>query len=156
MADQLIAKRWLTDLGKLTAARSSHDEAADFVATSAPMLAMRFPNEAFNPRSLEAVAAECKYIPIYGELVALLRAWWQAHRPAAPALPAPPIRQRGEPTPDEIHHVSRVVEETIAALRSTVQPPEDHRPVARCLSRQQLSEAYRRAGVQGPVAPAPP
>jgi len=156
MADQQVTRRWLIDLGKLTAARSSHDEAADFVASSAPMLALRFPNEAFNIRSLEAVAAECKYIPTYGELVALLRAWWQAHRPAPPALAPPPIRQRGEPTPDEIQHVTRVVEDTIAALRSAVQPPEDHRPVARCLSREQLNRAYQRSGVQGPQTPAPP
>jgi hypothetical protein len=156
MADQQVTRRWLIDLGKLTAARSSHDEAADFVASCAPMLAMRFPDPAFNVRSLEAVAAQCKYIPTYGELVALLRAWWQAYRPPQAALPPPPSRQRGEPTPDEIQHVTRVVEDTIAALRSAVQPPEDHRPVARCLSREQLNQAYERAGVQGPVTPASP
>jgi|SRR5580765_2257803 hypothetical protein len=153
MADQQVTRRWLVDLGKLTAARSSHDEAADFVASSAPMLALRFPDEAFNIRSLEAVAAQCKYIPTYGELVALLRAWWQAYRPPQAELPPPPIRQRGEPTLDEIQHVTRVVEETIAALRSTVQPVADRTKTARCLSREQLNRAYQQAGVPGPATP---
>lgn len=151
MADQAIARRWLIDLGKLTAARSSHDEAADFVASCAPMLAMRFPDAAFNVRSLEAVAAQCKYIPTYGELVGLLRAWWQPHRPAQPALPPPPIRQRAEPTPEEVAHVERVTAETVEALRSSEQPPsEQRRFIANCLSRDQLMEAYRQAGIPSP------
>jgi hypothetical protein len=151
MADQLIAKRWLVDLGRLTAARSSHDEAADFVNTSAPMLAMRFPNEAFNHVSLEAVAAECKYLPTYGELVMLLRGWWRQHRPMPAALPAPPIRQRDEPTEEERAHVTRIAAETVAALESSEQPPEQRRRFgANCLSREQLAEAYRRAGVRAP------
>ena len=57
-----------------------------------------------------------------------------------PALPAPePIRQRGEPTPEEIEHVTRVAAETIAALRSSAQPLEDRRSAGpRYLTPEQL------------------
>jgi len=151
MADQVLVRRWLVDLSRLTAARLSHDEAVDFAQTFAPMLAMRFPNEAFNIVSLEAVAAECKYLPAYGELVPKLREWWRQHRPHPPALPPPPIRERDEPTEEECAHVTRVAEEAIAALRSDAQPVADYRrPVSRHLTREQLELAYRAAHLTSP------
>jgi len=150
MADQFVARRWLIDLGRLTATRSNSGDAVDFVEAMAPMLAMRFPDGAFTSASLEAVAAECKYLPTYGELVGYLHAWWRDHRPRPRALPAPPIRQRDEPTHEEREHVARVTAETIAALQSSTQPIGDRRPVACYLSRKQLVEAYQRAGVRAP------
>jgi hypothetical protein len=102
-----------------------------------PLLMDRFPDAAFTTASLEAVAARCvKGFPTYGELAAYLADWWRANRPAPPALPAPPpIRQRAEPTPDEIEHVTLVTRETVAALRSIAQPEVAYRhPGARYLS----------------------
>jgi hypothetical protein len=155
MADQVVVRRWLIDLGRLTAARSSHDEAADFIDTSTPMLAMRFPNEAFNSVSLEAVAAECKYLPAYGELVPLLSAWWRQHRPQHPALEPPPTPARTPPTEDELAYVQARVAEMIAALRSSMQPADDRRPAANYLSQEQLDHAYWSANVAPPKRPAP-
>jgi len=152
MADYVVAKRWLLSLAQLTAVRLSHDEASAFIETSAPMLAMRFPNEALTPASLEAVAAECRHLPSYGEIVPLLRGHWQQHRPMPLTLPAPPIRQRDEPTPEEREHVARLTAETIAALRSTEQPPEQRRFAANCLSREQLAAAYQREHICSPRA----
>ena len=114
------------------------------------MLAMRFANETFTTASLEAVAAECKYMPTYGELVALLRDWWRDHRPRQQALPPPPIRQRDEPTAEEREHVARVTAETLAALQSSAQPLQDRRQLSRFLSEAQLRLAYEQAGVRGP------
>jgi hypothetical protein len=87
MADQLIVQRWLIRLGKITSARISEDDAADFIEEFSPLLAMRFGDDAFTNVSLEFVAAECKYLPTYGELVALLRDWKrQLPAPSYPAL----------------------------------------------------------------------
>ena len=112
------------------------------LAAFLPLLMDRFPDAAFTTSSLEHVAAlAVKGFPTYGELAAWLADWWRANRPAPPALPAPqPIRQRDEPTPEEIAHVSRVAAETIAALRSSAQPIEDRRPVPRYLTPEQLDE----------------
>jgi hypothetical protein len=156
MADYIVAKRWLLSLAQLTAVRLSHDEASAFIETTAPMLAMRFPNEALTPASLEAVAAECKYLPSYGEIVPLLRGHWQQHRPLPPLLPPPPSRHRDEPTEDEREHVARLTAETIAALRSTEQPPEQRRFAANCLSREQLTAAYQREQIRSPRVGAAP
>jgi hypothetical protein len=80
-------------------------------------------------QSLEHVAARSvKGFPTYGELVEALAEWWRDHRPAPPALPPPePIRQRDEPTAEEVAHVERAVAETLAFLRSSAQPVEDRR-----------------------------
>jgi len=151
MADQLIVRRWLVSLGRLTAVKTTSDEAAEFVDTRTPMLAMRFSDGAFTATSLEAVAAQCKYLPTYGELAEMLSRWWRTNRPMPTAIAAPePIRQRAEPTPEERAHVARVAAETIAALRSSVQPVEDRRPVARHMTNEQLVRAYQEAGVRSP------
>jgi hypothetical protein len=73
MADQDRVRQWLVRLGRFTVSSISSDEAAAFVADMAPMLAERFSDASFTPRSLEHVAAECKYLPTYGEIVAHLR-----------------------------------------------------------------------------------
>jgi len=87
MADQIIVRRWLISLGQLTLAKGTPEDADDFVDTMAPMLAIRFPDETFGVVSLEYVAAECRYLPTYGELVALLRDWKrQLPAPSYPAI----------------------------------------------------------------------
>lgn len=87
MADLLIAQRWLIRLGRFTKAAVNEVDAAEFVEDFAPLLAMRFPNEILTAVSLEYVAAECKFLPTYGELVALLRDWKrQLPAPSYPAI----------------------------------------------------------------------
>jgi hypothetical protein len=111
------------------------------LAAFVPLLMDRFPDAAFTPASLEHCAAQAvKGFPTYGELAAWLADWWRQHRPAPPALPPPPpIRQREEPTPEEIEHVTRVTAETVAFLRSSAQPVEDRRsPGPRYLTPEQL------------------
>ena len=148
MADFVVAKRWLVSLAQLTAVRLSHDEISAFIETTTPMLAMRFPNEALTPPSLEHVASQCKYLPSYGEIVPLLREHWRQHRPLPLTLPAPVHRH--EPTEEERTHVARVTAELTAKLYSSEQPPEQRRFGANCLSREQLSRAYQREHLRSP------
>lgn len=113
------------------------------LAAYVPLLIDRFPDAAFTAGSLEYVAARAvKGFPTYGELAAWLGDWWRENRPAPPALPAPPpIRERGEPTEEEKAHVSRVVAETVAFLRSHAQPEADlPRAGPRYLSAEQLDQ----------------
>lgn len=87
MADVLIVQRWLIRLGRITAAKLAEADAAEFVEDIAPLLAMRFGDDAFTNVSLEFVAAECKFLPTYGELVGHLRDWKrQLPAPSWPAL----------------------------------------------------------------------
>jgi hypothetical protein len=139
-----VVRQWCQSLGILSAVSISRQEAEMKLAAYVPMLLERFPDAAFTTASLEYVAAQAvKGFPTYGELAAWLGDWWRANRPALPALPPPPpIRQRGEPTPEEIEHVTRVVAETIAALRASAQPVEEWRtartPKPSYLSPEQL------------------
>lgn len=82
MAEISIIQRWLIRLGRVTVNATSADDAVDFVQSMAPLLASRYGDEMFTDRSLEHVAAECRFLPTYGELVAHLRDW-QASLPAA-------------------------------------------------------------------------
>lgn len=140
-----VVRQWCQSLGVLSAVSISRMEAEMKLAAYVPLLLNRFPDAAFTTDSLEYVAAQAvKGFPTYGELAAWLADWWRANRPALPALPPPPpIRQRGEPTPEEIEHVTRVVAETIAALRASAQPVADWqasslRPKPRYLTPEQL------------------
>jgi hypothetical protein len=90
MADQRHVEQWLIRLGSLASARLSSDEATEFVDKCAGFLAGRFPDGAFSPASLEHVAAECKYLPTYGEIVAILSPWWADNVPVA-TLPHDPL-----------------------------------------------------------------
>ena len=108
MAELHTARRWATQLGRLTSARMSSDEAADFVEAVAPMLAMRFADTAFSAASLEHVAAQCNTSRPTAKSCRF-SATSRANGPKPMALPAPePIRQRDEPTPAEREHVARV------------------------------------------------
>lgn len=139
-----VVRQWCQSLGILSAVSISRQEAEMKLAAYVPLLADRFPDGAFTTASLEYVARQAiKGFPTYGELAAWLAEWWRATRPPPLALPAPPpIRQRGEPTPEEIEHVTRVVAETIAALRAGAQPVEEWRtartPKPSYLSPEQL------------------
>jgi hypothetical protein len=73
MADRSRVDAWLIDLGRLTSARITAEDAMEFVDRYAPLLAQRFSDSAFSRASAEHVAAECKFLPTYGEIVALLR-----------------------------------------------------------------------------------
>ena len=83
MADLAIVQRWLVRLGRLTAASVSEAGAIEFVELMAPLLAMRFPDEAFSVHSLEHVAAQSKFLPVYGEIVDRLHDW-QRQQPRQP------------------------------------------------------------------------
>ena len=77
----IAIQRWLILLGKTFAGRISAEEASQFIETMEPLLAWRFPPAAFNFASLEHVAAACKFLPAYGEIVAPLSEWWEANQP---------------------------------------------------------------------------
>lgn len=94
MANLVLVEQWLASLGRLCASRISVEDARDFVADFAPMLASRFTDETFSHRSLEHVAAECKYLPTYGEIVALLR--------SLPAETPQPRRDNVVPIRDDV------------------------------------------------------
>lgn len=133
-------REWTIALGVLTSGNMTRGDAEMKLRAYVPLLQDQFPVGAFTPASLHHVAAQCKWFPSYAEVVEHLRGWWRDHRPAPPALPPPPpIRERDEPTPEEIAHVERVVAETVAFLRSDAQPIEDRpRPGPRYLTPQQL------------------
>jgi hypothetical protein len=152
-----VVRQWCQSLGILSAVSISRQEAEMKLAAYVPLLLDRFPDGAFTTASLEYVAARAvKGFPTYGELAAWLADWWRANRPMPPALPAPePIRQRGEPTPEEIEHVARVAAETVAALRSSIQPVEDYRrPAPRYLTPEQLDRINPLPGGAKRYAPA--
>ena len=88
MADQIHIRRWLIAIGKLNVAKTDRADAIDFVDTATPMLAARFSDEMFTVASLEFVTAECRYLPTYGEIVALLRDWRRQLPEPEPAGPA--------------------------------------------------------------------
>ena len=73
--DQQLIRDWLKQLGELCSVGLSPEEAAAKLEIFAPALATRFDAGAFTGVSLEEVAANCRFFPTYGELVALLRAW---------------------------------------------------------------------------------
>lgn len=83
MSEPIVAQavwEWLARLHLMAAGSSSSVEAQTRIALVAPMIATRFPAEAFNRASVEHVGAGCKFWPAYGELVALLGEWWRENR----------------------------------------------------------------------------
>jgi hypothetical protein len=143
-----VVREWLTSLGILAAVSLPREEAQLRLAAFVPLLMDRFPDAAFTTASLQHVAGRAvKGFPTYGELAAWLAEWWREHRPAPPALPAPPpIRQRDEPTPDEIAHVERATRETIVFLADRMKAKATARAKIepRHFNDRQLLEEYRR------------
>ena len=88
MADPHLVQRWTLRLGRKAGIRGSIEDATEYVEDMAPGLAARFSDEMFTVASLEFVTAECKYLPTYGEIVALLRDWRRQLPEPEPAGPA--------------------------------------------------------------------
>lgn len=89
-ADRAVIDKWLVMLATATA--SGGMALADLeakVTLYGDFLASEFDAGAFTRRSLQDVAAQCKFFPAYGELVPLLRAWWRENRPPTPTLANP-------------------------------------------------------------------
>lgn len=86
MASNDLVAKWLARLGRAVSATIPDEQAQRWFETIAPMLAGRFPDAAFTLTSLEAVAANCRYLPAYAELVEHLSAWWRDNRPPAIAI----------------------------------------------------------------------
>jgi hypothetical protein len=144
----------------------------------APMLASRFGDWAINGRSLEHVAAKCRWFPAYGELCDHLRDWCAANRDRMPALPAPapePPPKPAQRTPEEMAHVAAQVARIKAmcaevaakrGMRAAIPEPQEPAPStptpraapaatptrAHHLDRAALAQAYAAAGLTGPKA----
>lgn len=87
-----LRQQWLAMLAKLTAPMDAAN-AAKALTDMLPML-RHFPDAAFTMGSLEAVARQCKRVPVYGELREHLSAWWNEHRPPLPAIHGPDAWQQ--------------------------------------------------------------
>lgn len=77
---------WLKSLGALVATNMPISEARERLATYAPLLEDEFPPLAFNAKSLQYVAALCRFFPAYSELRDGLKSWWDENGPP-PAIP---------------------------------------------------------------------
>lgn len=141
---------WLKALAALIAPSMSGEEITARISALTPHLAAEYPPDAFCRASLTHTARLCRFFPNFAECCEALSPWWREHRPLPPLVAPPPIRQRTEPTPEEREHVAHLTAETIAALRSTAQPPEQRRFGANCLSRDQLAAAYQREHLRSP------
>ena len=136
-----IIREWLQSLGMLTAVSISRAEAEMKLAAYIPVLAARFPDQAFTSGSLEHVAANSpKGFPTYAELTHHLATWWRQHRPIPLELPPPPTPTRSPPTPDEIAHVETLVAECIAALRANDPEPTTQPTTPRHLPPEMLDK----------------
>jgi hypothetical protein len=152
--------QWFAMLAKLTSPMES-SAAAQAFAAYAPMLAS-FPDDAFTIASLEHVAANCRHgVPTYADLREHLAAWWRDNRPRPTAIlgrdtsiPEP----RTEPTDAERAYVRSLVANLTAELHANhaevynrAEKPQGapYKP-APPLTREQLAEHYKRAGISGP------
>ena len=154
--------QWIAMLAKLTSPMESTTAAQAFNAYL-PMLA-DFPDAAFTPASLDHVASKCRGgVPNYADLRSHIADWWKRNRPELPELPPP------DPLPK-----LRTKEEAEWAARTTAKARRDleaigernnaaflkahqaMQPKALHLTREQLTEAYRLAGVKGPAIPTAP
>lgn len=80
-------RQWLAMLAKLVAPM---DPATAGKALSDMLPWLRhLPDAAFTMASLEAVAKQCKRVPVYGELREHLFAWWNDNRPPQAAIHGP-------------------------------------------------------------------
>lgn len=158
-----LVRNWLKMIGALNVGAMTSDEFEWRLQVLTSALADDFPNEAFTPASAKHLASQTKYFPVYGEAFPLLQAWWREHRPTPPAIawqPAPePIPER---TPEELQHVSTVTKRILAELsRHAIETAARYRapdtPISRReMTRAELTEAYKRAGLRGPELPKPP
>ena len=161
---------WMKALAVLIAPSMSSDEIRARIDALVPHLAAEYPPHVFCPEALTHTAKLCKFFPNFAELCEHLSAW---QRPLYPvygeaagriAHEAPPPKQRGAQSDEErawatdtVRRVSAQLAALGEAKRDAMQAQLPPRPAAPTLSRAQLVEAYRRAGVKGPqIAEAPP
>lgn len=156
-------KQWLAMLAKLTSPMESTAAAQGFAAFL-PMLT-DFPDAAFTPASLDHVASNCHHgVPNYADVRTHLGAWWKRNRPevpelAAPLPPLPKLRTKAEAewaartTAKARRDLELIGERNNTAFMTAHQATQ---PKVLHLTREQLTEAYRRAGVKGPVVPTAP
>ena len=150
--------RWLNDLATISPPAPGGQELQSRIAGLASLLAGDFPPAAFSRDSFKAVARECKFFPSYAEVCAILSPWWRQHRPLPPLLPEPMPEPLPERTPEEIVHVEALVRQTVAALqhREREWPESRELPTTwKDMTRAELAEAYKRAGIKGPDLPKP-
>lgn len=83
MPDQQIpVTQWLHTLGGLVRMTSANAETTRAFFGYARPLSLEFPPAAFTEVSCLHVAKGCKFVPSFGEVCSLLRAWWREN-PAA-------------------------------------------------------------------------
>lgn len=85
----MTLSEWLVALGNLCAGSMPAQDAQIKTRAYAPLLQSRYEPAAFCAKSLEAVAAQSKFWPSYGELCDRLDAWWGANQPQRLAIPHP-------------------------------------------------------------------
>lgn len=149
---------WLKALGVLVAASMSAEEASSRIDALTPHLAAEFPPGAFCRASLTAVARQCRYFPNLAEACDALAPWWREHRQLPPSLPEPIPRLPPLRSLEEAEAAHRIVLEAVAELRandneraaSYAKSRPFHKPQHHHLTRAELNEAYRRAGIRGP------
>lgn len=171
MADVILVRDWLKMIGAFNIGAMKAHEFETRLAILAPTLAADFPDAAFTPASAKHVAQQCKYFPVYGEVFPLLEAWQRERKLTFGMLlsdhsayePPPASQELPQRTEEELNHVTRLANEVVAALRHSdvekeayyaAQQPAWRRPAAQ-MTRAQLNEAYKRAGIQGPQLPKP-
>lgn len=160
-----LVRDWLRSFMPLVSTSNiSADEVRLRINALAARLAANFPAEAFNDRSFEAVARRLKFFPSYAEVVEPLNAWLRDRKPtfglqlsdhrAYEPPPKPAAR-----TPHELQHVSSVVRRILGELDQhhansqayyASKYPNWQETRQAQMTRAELSEAYRRAGLKGP------
>lgn len=162
MADPQPVRDWLTYLAGLNVGGLAKREIELRLDLLAPALADEFDTQAFTLDSARHVAAQYTHFPVFGEIVPALRDWWREHRPMIPAIDwQPEVEPIPERTPEELQHVSTVTKRILAELdRHNIETAARYRGTDRPISRRdmtraELTEAYRRAGLQGPHTPQP-
>jgi len=153
--------QWIAMLAKLTSPMEAAQAAQAFNAYL-PML-QDYPDAAFTHASLDFVASECRHgVPTYGDVRKHLGAWWKRNRPEVPELQAPAPKLPSLRTPEEAAEAHRTMVRATAELKAlgdrhnaAFLKASGHQPLkAHYMTRAQLTEAYKRAGLKGPEVPA--
>lgn len=169
MIERQIVHDWLLFVSGLNVGGLSQREVELRLAVLAPALAEEFDAKAFTPESARYVAGRCTHFPVFGEIVPLLQTWQREsklsfgmllsdHRAYEPPPPPP------ERTEEELNHVQKLTKQVVAELQHQEAENRAHyaakqpvwRAPARQLTRAELTEAYKRAGIKGPELPKPP
>jgi hypothetical protein len=134
---------WLKKLGTLISPAMTQQEFAGRINVLAPELVQEFPPDAFTQETARLVARQCKFFPNFAEICTALEPWAKEQRTAKEYAALPPPREQSTepydpgPAPDWCFDRGVTKAGTI-------------RPTALPLTRGQLTEAYRQAGIKGP------